>query len=120
MSEIFGRLRVKEAIPYLIENIWLGHPVIRMKDSGIDCDDPPIRALIQIGPDATGPLLVALRKWASPVLPPSGRQYHLGILNALACLEDPRAAGALEKAASQPGEDGRVARIGLIRLSRKK
>ena len=120
MAEIFGRLRVKEAIPYLIENIWIGNGPIRKDDPELHTQSPAIHALLQIGPDATPALLQALRKWPSRSNAPPYRQNHLGILIALAYMDDPRARTALEQAAKEPGFEGKVAQEGLPRLDKKK
>jgi hypothetical protein len=129
LTEIFGRLRTKEAIPYLVENISYDAFAIRKGDPLLHKGSLAIRALIQIGPDATPALLEALPKWQGSLShrSPSTESansvvnlHRLGILVALTHLEDPRARSALEQYVNAPDEEGRVARDGLARLEKKK
>lgn len=117
MAEIFGRLRTKEAIPFLVENISMGPGPVRLGDWPLTTSSPAIHALIEIGPDATPSLLQALAKW--PRAPDESSLNRLGALIALAYLDDPRAKPALERAAKETGLEGQVAREGLRRLQKK-
>jgi hypothetical protein len=86
----------------------------------VDIECPLIKALLQIGPDATPALIVELHKW-----PPRGDWHsppfnRLAILMALASMNDPRARAPLEQAASEPGWCGEVAREGVRQLDEMK
>ena len=68
LAEVFGRLRVREALPFLIANISLGierAPNIWLKtDRAIAERMPAVAALIRIGPAAS---LAVMNAWAGPM-----------------------------------------------------
>lgn len=119
MAEVFGRLRTKEAVPSLIENISVDLPLPGRSRMPITTRAPAIKALLQIGPPATPALLRALAK-----LPYCDSCEHaidrLAMVLTLAFLDDPRARPALEEASKYPGWEGQVAAEGLQRLGIRK
>jgi hypothetical protein len=67
LAETFGRLRTKEAIPFLISNITLqfggaGPDLLSRDADSIKSGMPAVAALIQIGPEASRALIRAVWK----------------------------------------------------------
>jgi hypothetical protein len=125
MIEIFGQLRTKEAIPFLVSHIscdlnvmntvWMGGPE-RMASSL-----PAVKALLRIGPDATPELLRALANLPyCPSWTECKRKDRIAIVVTLAFLKDPRARSALEKETEHSSIEGEVAFEALKWLDKKK
>ena len=71
LADAFGRLRAKEAIPFLIQHIsiqrWLAAPDVWMKTAEVVQERlPAAAALIKIGPDASRALIAANWDCMSP------------------------------------------------------
>jgi hypothetical protein len=118
MAEIFGRLRIREAIPFLVREIDVETFKLRPRGSlPRNAGSPPIKALIEIGKEATPDLL---RRFAEVKTCDAEdcRMSRLAVVIALANIADPRARVALEQAAKWPAPDGAIAADGLRNLSR--
>jgi len=123
MIEIFGRLRTKEALPFLVEHIAMDEnamATIWMKSpQSIAASVPGVQALLRIGPDATPALLRALEKlpyYKAGV--PGDYKKRIAIVVTLAMMRDRRAKPALEKEI-QHSDAGEAAFQGLRWLEGK-
>ncbi len=125
MIEIFGRLRTKDAIPFLVEHIssdstamntiWMRGPETIAEAL------PAIQALLKIGRDATPELIRALGKIPyCPSWTDCKRKDRIAIVVTLAMLKDPRAKAALEKETEHSSKEGDIAFQALKSMDQKK
>ncbi len=86
LMEAFGRLRSKDAIPFLVDNIDWRYPVAAWHKGreAIIANSPAIAALLSIGPDATVPLMKAYNRPLTP-------DERMAVVFTLAQLKDPSA-----------------------------
>jgi hypothetical protein len=118
MAQIFGRLRIKEAIPFLVREIDVDTFVVRPRGSlPRNTGSPAIKALLEIGKEATPDLLRRFDELKT--CDAEGcRMSRLALVITLANIGDPRARAALELAAKWPAPEGLVAADGLRVLNR--
>lgn len=116
MAQIFGRLGVKEAVPFLVREIDVDTRFVRPRGSlPVDRGSPAIKALIEIGKEATPELLRRFAGLKACDDETCGLQ-RLAVVIALAGVADPRARPALMEASKRSGPERLVAVDGLRSL----
>lgn len=113
LIRLFGEIKVKDAIPYLVRNVdWQGTrigPVWSKPEEVILLRMPAVNALLRIGTDVLPALVKAY-------LGPSTAEQRLAIVFTLSRLKDPRALSVLRDAQSFALTEQRFAQEGLILL----
>jgi len=120
MADVFGELRTKQAIPFLIENISLDqafmlNPPWLKSAQAVKARLPCVAALIRIGPEASDALIRAAEE-------PMERSDWLAVVFTVAQIGDPGARDFLTSAAAKAktGVERARAEEGLKRLDERR
>jgi hypothetical protein len=117
LADVFGQLKTKEAIPFLIKNItlqrWLEANTWLKSAEVIEERLPAVAALVLIGPEASKALIRA--SWG-----PMTSEERLATIFAVSRIQDPEARDFLVSALAQANLEGIWAQQGLKVLGKER
>ncbi len=116
MADVFGELKVKEAIPFLVQNIlmqrWMEANIWMKTDKVLQERLPAAGALVRIGPDATFAILERYSEF--------GADERAAAIFTIAQIEDPRAREFLMEVTRQAALERYWSEQGLKRMGAKR